>query len=71
MLAAKKNLITNYILFVNSSMMEVPIIQKLVHSFAEKINGLVGFFMIETSVMKGLNQHIFFNSSNKKAMINF
>ena len=36
-----KNLIINYTFFVNSFMAEVPIIEKLVHSFVEQTNGLV------------------------------
>ena len=39
--AAAKNLITNYTFFINYFVAEVPIISKLVHSFAEEINGLV------------------------------
>ena len=36
-----KNLIINDTFFVNSFMAEVPIIEKLVHSFVEQTNGLV------------------------------
>ena len=38
-------------------MAEVPNIKKLVHLFA---NQWSGFFMLETSVMKELNQHVFY-----------
>ena len=41
MSAATKKLITNYTFFVNSSMAEVPIIEKLVMQWT-------GFYMIET-----------------------
>ena len=39
--AVTKSFITNYTFFVNSFRAEVSIIEKLVHSFVEKINGLV------------------------------
>ena len=38
-------------------MAEVPSIKKLVHLSA---NQWSGFFMLETSVMKELNQHVFY-----------
>ena len=44
--AATKNLTTNYTFFVNS--------------FICKANEWTGFFMIETSVIKELNQHVFY-----------
>ena len=53
MSAATKKLITNYTFFVNSSMAEVPIIEKLVMQWT-------GFYMIEPFVMKELNHHVFY-----------
>ena len=44
MSAAAKKLIRNYTIFVNSPITELPIIQKLVHSFSEQINGLVSLW---------------------------
>ena len=42
--AATKNLLTNYTFFVNFFMAEVTVIQKLVHSFAEQMNGPACFW---------------------------
>ena len=51
--AATKSLITNYTFLINSFMLEV------IGKCRAEQNQWIGFFMIETSVMKELNQHVF------------
>ena len=55
--AATKNLITNYTFFVNSLITVTNHIETSPFIFGA--NQWTGFFMIETSVMKELNQHVF------------
>ena len=68
LLAATKNLITNYTFFIAHG---AGIYHIETSPFNCRANQLTGYFMIETSVMKELNQHDFINSRNKKAMKNF